>query len=418
MAGVNDGRARRVAVRVHRWVGLVMAGFLLLAGLTGALLVWYHELDGAINAPLMEVAPPSPGMPPMDGLALRERVQAAYPQAWVHYVSLDQGAAEDARVFYVDAAPGPDGEAATLGFDEVFVNPYTGAILGTRQWGDLSQGLTNLMPFIYRLHYSLALGTVGTWLFGIVALLWTIDCFVGAWLTFPVTARKGRKPAKGWWARWAPAWKVRWASGAYKLNFDIHRAGGLWPWALLFVLAWSSVAFNLHDAVYRPVMEAVFGMQPDPRRALPKLAQPLPEPPLGWEAALASARAHMADQARARGFTVIQEDRVSYDPNKASVRYVVRTDRDVGDKRGQSAVFVDARSGALLGLHLPSGQAAGDTATSWLLSLHMGQVWGLPYRLLLTVTGIAVAALSVTGVVIWWKKRQGRRRRLGAQRVA
>lgn len=409
---------RAAAVVAHRWVGLVMAGFLLLAGLTGALLVWNHELDAALNAPLMRVTPPAPDAPVMDGLVLRERVQAAYPQAWVHYVSFHQGGPEDARVFYVDAAPGPGGEAKPLGFDEVFVNPYTGEILGTRQWGDLSQGLTNLMPFIYRLHYSLALGTVGTWLFGIVALLWTIDCFVGAWLTFPVAPGRGRKPAKGWWVRWAPAWKVRWASGIYKLNFDLHRAGGLWPWALLFVLAWSSVAFNLHDAVYRPVMGAVFGMQPDPREALPKLAQPVPEPPLGWDAVLASARAHMADQARAHGFAVIHEDRVSYDPHKAYVRYVVRTDRDVGDKRGQSAVFVDARNGELLGLRLPSGQAAGDTITRWLLSLHMGHVWGLPYRLLLTVVGVAVAALSVTGVVIWWKKRQGRRRRLAARQPA
>ncbi|MFQ5415166.1 MAG: PepSY domain-containing protein, partial [Phycisphaerae bacterium] len=59
-----------------------------------------------------------------------------------------------------------------------------------RLWGDLSQGLANLMPFVYRLHHSLALGTVGTWIFGVVALLWTLDCFVGAWLTFPPPRRR------------------------------------------------------------------------------------------------------------------------------------------------------------------------------------------------------------------------------------
>ncbi|MGZ7192220.1 PepSY domain-containing protein, partial [Streptococcus pyogenes] len=80
-----------------------------------------------------------------------------------------------------------------------------------------------------------------------VALLWTLDCFAGAWLTFPAPQRlNAPRPAKPWLSRWAPSWKLRLSSGAYKLNFDLHRAGGLWTWAMLFVLAWSSVAFNLH----------------------------------------------------------------------------------------------------------------------------------------------------------------------------
>ena len=45
-------------------------------------------------------------------------------------------------------------------------------ILGERRWGDVSQTWRNLMPFLYRLHYSLALGAVGTWLLGLVSLLW------------------------------------------------------------------------------------------------------------------------------------------------------------------------------------------------------------------------------------------------------
>ena len=39
----------------------------------------------------------------------------------------------------------------------------------------------------------------------------------------------------------------------------------------------------------------------------------------------------------------------------------------------------------------------------------MGKVFGLPYRLLVVVLGVVTALLSVTGVVIWLRKRQGRR---------
>lgn len=404
---------RAAAVVVHRWVGLVMAGFLLIAGLTGSLLVWYHELDAAINPTLMRVSLPSASsgmtLPHLkDPLELRERVKAAFPGVEINHLSFHQADAVDARAFYIEAPKGRTDQEAELKVDEVFVNPYTGEILGARKWGDLGQGLTNLMPFLYRLHYSLALDTVGTWVFGIVALLWTIDCFVGAWLTFPVSARRPAGPKKRWLSRWRPAWSVRWRGGSYKLNFDLHRAGGLWLWALLFVIAWSSVAFNLHDEIYRPVMGTVFELQADPSETLPKLRSPVPEPTMGWPAAINAARARMEELALGNDFKVLAEDRVSYNAEKGYVRYVVRSSRDLNERRGQTAAFVDGASGALIGSEIPTGEAAGDTVTTWLTTLHMAHIWGLPFRIVVTVMGLAVAVLSVTGVIIWWKKRAAR----------
>ncbi|WP_311964532.1 PepSY-associated TM helix domain-containing protein, partial [Acinetobacter baumannii] len=87
------------------------------------------------------------------------------------------------------------------------------------------------MPFIYRLHYALALDGVGILVFGVVSLLWTVDCFIGAWLTLPAR-RAGAW--RSWWTRWWSSWKLRGGS-SYKLSFNLHRAGGLWTWVLLFM---------------------------------------------------------------------------------------------------------------------------------------------------------------------------------------
>lgn len=406
---------RAYAVIIHRYVGLVIAGFLLIAGLTGALLVWYHDLDAALNPSLLRVEPPrsqQDGMPVplLDPMVLREKVQAAYPDAAVNYVSFYQGRPEDARPFYIQSKPNALGQAAEPAVDEVFVNPYTGKILGGRKSGDITQGITNLMPFLYRLHYSLALGTVGTWAFGIVAVLWTLDCFVGAWLTFPPRSRSHTRSHKSWLKRWLPAWKVRVRGGSYKLNYDLHRAGGLWPWALFLVLAWSSVAFNLHEPVYKPVMGVFFDLQSDPRESLPKLAKIEPDPVIGWPAALAIARQHMGNIAHSKGFTVLAEDRVSYDPNKGYLRYVVRTDLDISQTRGQSSLFIDGSTGNVIAIRLPTGQASGDTVTTWLSTLHMANIWGLPFKVFMTLLGMAVTMLSGTGLYIWVKKRRGRNR--------
>ncbi|GAB3391686.1 PepSY-associated TM helix domain-containing protein [Azotobacter armeniacus] len=416
-AGVRWRIDRPLLVLIHRYVGLTMAGFLLVAGLTGSLLAWSEELDVAISPALFRAVPPEPEAPPLDPLTLRERVQALHPDAFVARVPLT---VEPGRslVFRLFALPDPaTGAVPDLANDQVFVNPYTGEVLGERKWGDITQGAKNLMPFIYRLHYSLALGTVGSYAFGIVALLWALDCFAGAYLTFPARQRSKAQGAVGrsWLARWWPAWKVRWTGGSYKLNFDLHRVGGLWPWAMLFVLAWSSVAFNLSE-VYDPVMKALFAHQPD-EKGLPKRAAPQLAPAIDWQPAREVGRRLMAEQARLQGFTVLREDVLTYDPHEAQYSYRVHSDRDVSQHWGSTRVSFDADSGALMHVWLPTGAASGDTIRTWITSLHMAALWGVPFRLFVCAMGLAVAMLSVTGVVIWWRKRQGRVK-MASKRIA
>lgn len=225
-------RKRRTWVWLHRWIGLAMASFLVIAGLTGSLLAFYDELDVWVNPELHRVAIPSANAPMLDALTLRELGQAAVPEMRIESAETPYRPGR-ALLMYME----PRDEGGPPQDDELFVNPYTGEVLGSRRWGDLSQGVVNLMPFIYQFHYSLALGTFGIYLFGIVALLWTLDCFIGAYLTFP----RGRPFAK----KWSLSWNIK----ARRLNFDLHRASGLWTWAMLFVLAWSSVAFNLTGGV-------------------------------------------------------------------------------------------------------------------------------------------------------------------------
>ena len=102
---------------------------------------------------------------------------------------------------------------------------------------------------------NLALGEAGTFVLGIAALAWTLDCFLGLYLTLPrATAHFLR--------RWKPAWTLKYPATAVRVNYDIHRSGGLWLWPLLFVFGWSSVMFNL-PAVYEPVTARVFDYRSD-----------------------------------------------------------------------------------------------------------------------------------------------------------
>jgi len=399
-AKTTGKNARKLFIAIHRYVGLVMAVFLVVAGITGSLIAFYHELDAAINPSLFKVEPPSANAELMDPFQLREEVSKQLPGAVIRSVDLDQKP-DEAAVFGVswedETQPNKD--------DTWFVNPYTAEILGSRTYGDITQGVKNLMPFIYRLHYSLALGTVGSYIFGIIALLWTIDCFVGAYITFPPPSQRKRTP-KEWFKRWKPSWLVR-ANKLFSFIFTFHRASGLWVWAMLFVFAWSSVGLNLKE-VYNPVMKATLGMEEPFYLRHGELEQPLNNPALSYPEAHDKAKKLMAAQAQQNGFEIIAERDLRYYAARGYYQYNVRSSLDISERYPMTAIYLNANTGELLEFYAPTGQDTGTTITSWLYHLHWADIkgLGLPFRIFICIMGVAVAFLSVSGVWIWLKKRK------------
>ena len=193
-------------VIVHRWAGLTLALFLAVAGLTGSLLPWFDELDAAMAPAMQNAAPPQPGMAPMDPLAVRAALLARHPAARVDFVYLtrEEGRADRLYATWIDPQTGRE-RADRPDWDDVFINPWTGEEQGHRRNGAISEGAVNLMPFLYRLHYALALGQWGLLAMGLAALVWTFDCAVGLYLTLPPGALKN----PGFFRRWRPSWKVR-----------------------------------------------------------------------------------------------------------------------------------------------------------------------------------------------------------------
>jgi uncharacterized iron-regulated membrane protein len=388
-------RARQIALLVHRYVGLTMAVFLLVAGLTGSLLVFNEELDSACAPELFRVSPGARLLAPFE---LRERLQAQL-EPGVNLYDIDLAPEQDkASTFWIQSNEGE--------WRQYFADPYTARLLGSREWGNLSEGWKNLMPFIYRLHYSLALDDVGTLLFGIVALLWTLDCFVGAYLTFPPSTNGRREPGRrGWLQRWLPSWLLR-TNQLFSLVFSWHRASGLWVWAMLLVFAWSAVGLNLRSA-YLPIMQNLAGLQPTAHDQLLELEPPFPVPGIDLRDALAIGRRLMSAEAQTRGFTVQREEALAFYQDHGVFNYSVRSTLDIAAAHGGTEVYFDDQ-GRLIGFEAPSGVNAANTFEHWLFGLHFAAVFGLWYRIFVCLMGLAVATLSVTGVWIWWRKRDKR----------
>lgn len=164
---------------------------------------------------------------------------------------------------------------------------------------------------------------------------------------------------------------------------------------------------NLWDTVYAWTTRAVMEYK-TPDTELEKRDVPLVEAEIGWQQAQSIGEKLMAEQADKHHFTIEQVVALGLNRMNGTYRYMVRSSKDIQDKRGGTSVFFDANSGELKLVLLPSDQYSGNTVTTWLTALHTANVFGLPYRILVCLLGLVIVMLSVTGIIIWMKKRAAR----------
>jgi len=411
-------------VVVHRWFGLITAGFLFISGVTGAVISWDHELDDLLNAHLMDVESTGPALSPY---ALAERIEARDPRVEVAFMPLSIESGHSFSAFVQPKVDPATGELHAVDYNQVFLDPATGAEIGKREWGAVWPVTSeNFVSFLYVLHYTLHLPKMfgidrwGIWLMGGIAIIWTIDCFVGFYLTFPrrLANRAARAPsverqlARGWWARWKPSWMIKTSGSAYRINFDIHRAFGLWFWIVLFVVAFTAFSLNLYREVFFPVMSTISKVTPTPFDTRTPTAENKPiAPAMTFPQAVEAGRA----EAERRGWTEPAGD-IFYARSFGiyGVRFFEEGDDHGAAGVGPRILYFDGANGRLLGAHLPWTGTAADIFVQAQFPVHSGRILGLPGRILVSILGIVVAALSVTGVVIWWKNRAARRSRMAA----
>lgn len=404
---------------LHRYFGLTIAGFLIITGLTGAIISWDHELDDWLNPHLLEAKTQGT---PMDATALAEAVEQQYPQIQVTYYELS---VEPGHAYYYWVEPRVNPETGALyepGFNQIYVDPVSGEILGKREWGAVWPITTeNFVSFLYKLHFSLHIPEIngndhwGIWLLGVVALTWTIDCFIGFYLTLPRRKRSTQmvsvatgEGSGSYWQRWKPAWKIRWSGGKTKLNFDLHRAFGLWTWILLFIVAFTGFSLNLYREVFFPAMSVVSDVTPGPLDQRTPSGHDKPIAPgydftraiaLGQQAGLEKGWSQPVNSVwYAREFGIYR------------IEFFTAEEGHGAGGVGHKAVFLDAKSSEVLGDFLPWRGTAADLFVQAQFPLHSGRILGLPGRILISIMGLVIAMLSITGVIIWYKKYKARAR--------
>jgi uncharacterized iron-regulated membrane protein len=343
---------RRIVFNLHLAGGFVAAAFVVILGLTGSVMAFEEELDHLTHPRLFKVAPQGS---PLTLSELGARATAAFPGRRIGGYGL--GAAPD--LSWSINLPGTT----------VYVNQYTGQILGTRS------GPTWLSQ-VHQLHLRLLAGAAGKTVVSWAGLLMTLLTLSGLYLWWPIKRVS-----------------VNWARGGRRAWFDVHNAVGIFSWVFLFLLGLTGVVIGF-ESVTTPLLYRMTGSQPS---AGSVAIDPVPGGRvIPADEALAIARASMPGAAPIA---------VSAAAPKTAYRIAMRfpEDRTPG---GRTRVFVHPNTGAVLQADSSRTTAAGTRIINLNRAVHTGDVLGVPTKVLMSVASLAAVAQAITGLMMWWRRSQ------------
>lgn len=371
----RKSRIRRLWLAVHLYLGLSIGAIVAVAGVSGALLVFYVELDEILNP---ELALSVQDKPRLSYEALYRTLLGIAPESstgWRLEIPAEPTRLPTAR-YYGAAEAEHSGFAPLL----VAVDPYTGEVVKARYWGQFA------MTWLYDLHYTLLLGGIGKILMAVIGGLLVVSLVSGVYL---------------WWPprhKWLTALSIKPNAGPERRIYDWHKVGGIYGLPVLLVLAVSGLALEIPEYV-NPLLGRLSPLRESPKpssKALPGLER------ISVDRAVEIARRRFPSS-RLRWIEM---------PHGATGVYRInlRQDGEPGRRFPKTNVWLDQYSGEILAENDPATFTAGDTLLSWLHPLHSGEALALPGRLLVALGGLVCPLLLVTGVIRWSQKRRAAKR--------
>ncbi|SRR5579883_384958 len=355
-------KLRTPVLTIHRLIGLMLGLVLLVIGLTGSSLVFYRELDQLLNPQLMQVVAQHKHLSPE---VVLNTVRSTFPEMKLNTIILPR---TPEGVYKVGLSSNSDE------LIDVFVNPYSGVILGAQQWGH------TLMSFIYSIHNSLLVQQVGEQFVGVCGLLLLVMVVSG------LTVWPGwRKPRLGFW--------IRTKAHISLLFYDLHKVGGFLSAAFLILIASTGSAM-----VFSSQFETmIHWLTQTPKTILPVSTPVLAQAPLQLEEILQVANAALPEGQ----ITLVV---LPHQPNDV-FRVSKKLPQDM-DVYGRSQIYIDQYSGKVLQVDNALKAPIALRISNALLSVHNGSYGGLGVRYLYVLVGLVPSALLSTGFFMWCNRHR------------
>ncbi|MDZ7963253.1 MAG: PepSY-associated TM helix domain-containing protein [Aulosira sp. DedQUE10] len=362
-------KLRNIVFTLHRILGFAIAPIAILVGLTGSLIVFQREINEFLQHQQFGAIIPLGKRLSLE--VILDFVKAAYanqPQMALQRVYLPTKPDDFFNV--VISIPGND-------WVEVYVNPYTGAILGNSLHPNAVQ---RFLQIVYELHTSLKLGDLGLQIVGVVGLVMSIVAIAGI-ILWPG------------WRKLMAGFKIKWSAHPKRLNFDLHKVSGITAAIFLLFTFFTGFAWNL--GYVDPLIRAITFSPSLPELVSQAIANQSPRP--------LSQQIKTAQLALPNG--ALRSIDLTTDP-KAPLRLRMKLPQE-REEHGMSNVYLDQYSGQVLRVENSLKASLSDKILNSFQPLHFGTFGGLPTRILYVFVGLAPLILSITGFVMWsYRKRK------------
>jgi uncharacterized iron-regulated membrane protein len=248
-----------------------------------------------------------------------------------------------------------------------------------------------LADFIDKLHYSLALSEPGLYLLGVISLMFGVALVSGMVIHWPRLARDlfALRPGSNLKLFWQDAHN---AVGVLALPFHaiIALTGSVLCLGLVAVMLFNTIAFD------GKLMHEIMAM----RSAVPSLpVHAVPGAPLAVDQLVARARSEVP------AFTPRWIAYTRYGADDGFAEVWGESERALGSL---GSVTLRLNDGTLLARQTAAMRDTNHTISSAVFGLHFGSYGGLAVRWIYFALGIAGAALTFTGNLLWIEARRKR----------
>jgi len=357
---------RRVWLQLHLWLGIGLAILLVPVSLSGAALVWHDHLDMLIH-PGRYAATADASLPPSQ--LVQRAASALDPGFQIVAVRMPESEGRPAMVTAREPRRGEAGGRPRI--LTVALDPPTGRVL------DVFEFRNSLVGVLHRFHENLTVPEYsGRAIVGWSGVAMLALSLTGLYLWWPRNAgfRRG----------------LRWRRGP-TLSLNLHHLFGFWISLPLAVVSATGIYLGFPQQA-RSMLTSVAPMTPQQRGA--------------FAAPLMRQTQLDADRAAAIAAGAITGSQVAavFMPTQQTQLWRVQLRDPQSD--ALSTVMVEDGSGALRVVT----PLTGDRVASWIRWIHEGSHSGLLWQMLVFACGLLPTLFTATGVLIWLRSRDARRR--------
>jgi uncharacterized iron-regulated membrane protein len=343
-------KVKKLLTTLHLYVGLAAALFLIALSISGAIIAFEDELNQLFHPELTKITVAGE---PLNWDVFRTRVEAQSP-GW-----------KLIRLYFPDR---PDRStyvrlrsAATHRIRHIYVNQYTGTVLGSTEDG------SNWIIKVHDLHVNLLTGKVGNQF-----VTWSTAGLLVLSLSGILL----------WWPR--KVFRFQQGSPLPRLNRDLHYSVGFWSFLVMFAFAITGLSLHYQTGKLLDLLNT------------PQAARSMRGHGTSIEGLLATARDALPGTAIPR--LLLPE-------KKGDPVFIYQRFPEDKTPAGRSFTTIDPNTGAVLSVGSSRTAPLMQTAlVQWTREIHTGTLFGLPSKILAAGFALLLSVLALTGPFIWLNK--------------